>query len=98
MSWAGRTCSTASPAPSADGASTPAPPGRPVNPATTTTEGERAQNACPAWATGKPLNPKTLIMALREMAVEAEKGVGLLPAIPFLRASDAPGQPAGAPG
>ncbi|KRT63931.1 MAG: hypothetical protein XU10_C0006G0078 [Chloroflexi bacterium CSP1-4] len=63
----------------------------------TCTECGRCQNACPAWATGKPLNPKTLIMGLREMAVEAEKGIGLLPAIPFIRSSDAPGKPAGAP-
>ncbi|MFI5291532.1 MAG: (Fe-S)-binding protein [Candidatus Limnocylindrales bacterium] len=63
----------------------------------TCTECGRCQNACPAWATGKPLNPKTLIMGIREMAVEAEAGVGLLPAIPFIRPSDAPGKPAGAP-
>src|SRR3990172_5956812 len=43
----------------------------------TCTECGRCQAACPAWATGKPLNPKTLIMGLREMAVEAEHGVGL---------------------
>jgi Fe-S oxidoreductase len=45
----------------------------------TCTECGRCQAACPAWATGKPLNPKTLIMGLREMAVEAEVGVPLVP-------------------
>ena len=63
----------------------------------TCTECGRCQDACPAWATGKPLNPKTLIMGLREMSVEAEHGVGLLPSIPFIRGSDAPGKPANAP-
>jgi Fe-S oxidoreductase len=45
----------------------------------TCTECGRCQEACPAWATGKPLNPKTMIMGLREMSVEAEVGVPLLP-------------------
>jgi Fe-S oxidoreductase len=45
----------------------------------TCTECGRCQEACPAWATGKPLNPKTLIMGVREMAVEAEHGVSLIP-------------------
>jgi Fe-S oxidoreductase len=63
----------------------------------TCTECGRCQDACPAWATGKPLNPKTLIMGLRDMAVDAEAGVGLLPRIPFIRGSDAPGKPAGTP-
>ena len=45
----------------------------------TCTECGRCQAACPAWATGKPLNPKTLVMGLREMAVEAEVGVPLIP-------------------
>ncbi|MFV2063064.1 MAG: (Fe-S)-binding protein [Chloroflexota bacterium] len=43
------------------------------------TECGRCQDACPAWATGKPLNPKTMIMGLREMSVEAEAGVSLIP-------------------
>ena len=34
----------------------------------TCTECGRCQDACPAWATGKPLNPKTMIMGLREMS------------------------------
>ena len=48
----------------------------------TCTECGRCQEACPAWATGKPLNPKTMIMGMREMAVDAEAGV---PLIPFIR-------------
>jgi Fe-S oxidoreductase len=54
----------------------------------TCTECGRCQEACPAWATGKPLNPKTMIMGIREMAVESEAHV---PMIPWIRASDAPG-------
>ena len=49
----------------------------------TCTECGRCQEACPAWATGKPLNPKTMIMGIREMAVEAEAGV---PLVPWIRA------------
>jgi len=45
----------------------------------TCTECGRCQEACPAWATGKPLNPKTLVMGIREMSVEAEAGVPLIP-------------------
>ena len=45
----------------------------------TCTECGRCQEACPAWATGKPLNPKTMIMGIREIAVEAEAGVPLIP-------------------
>ena len=45
----------------------------------TCTECGRCQDACPAWATGKPLNPKTMIMGLREMSVEAEAGVSIIP-------------------
>jgi Fe-S oxidoreductase len=45
----------------------------------TCTECGRCQEACPAWATGKPLNPKTMIMGLREMSVEAEADVPLIP-------------------
>jgi Fe-S oxidoreductase len=58
----------------------------------TCTECGRCQDACPAWATGKPLNPKTMIMGIREMSVGAEAGVPLLPSIPFIRPSDAPGR------
>jgi len=45
----------------------------------TCTECGRCQDACPAWATGKPLNPKSMIMGIREMAVEAEHGLDLIP-------------------
>ena len=45
----------------------------------TCTECGRCQAACPAWATGKPLNPKTFIMGVRDMAHEAEAGVPLIP-------------------
>ncbi len=58
----------------------------------TCTECGRCQAACPAWATGKPLNPKTMIMGIREMAVEAEAGT---PLIPWIRPADAPGMQAG---
>ena len=54
----------------------------------TCTECGRCQDACPAWATGKPLNPKTMIMGIREMAVEAEQGVPLLP---FIRGAGSAG-------
>jgi Fe-S oxidoreductase len=50
----------------------------------TCTECGRCQEACPAWATGKPLNPKTMIMGIREMSVESEAGV---PLIPWIKAS-----------
>ena len=37
------------------------------------TECGRCQEVCPAWATGKPLSPKLLIMALRDhVAANAE--------------------------
>ena len=45
----------------------------------TCTECGRCQSNCPAWATGKPLNPKTFIMGLRGLTVAAEAGVPLLP-------------------
>jgi Fe-S oxidoreductase len=51
----------------------------------TCTECGRCQAACPAWATGKPLNPKTFIMGLRDMSVEAEHGVNLIPNSPIVR-------------
>jgi Fe-S oxidoreductase len=50
----------------------------------TCTECGRCQDACPAWATGKPLNPKTMIMGLRDLAVEAEAD---LPLVPWIRPS-----------
>ncbi len=51
----------------------------------TCTECGRCQQACPAWNTGKPLNPKTFVMGLRDMAVEAEVGVPLIPNSPIVR-------------
>jgi Fe-S oxidoreductase len=48
----------------------------------TCTECGRCQQACPAWHTGKPLNPKTFIMGIREMSVEAEHGLPLIPNSP----------------
>ena len=51
----------------------------------TCTECGRCQQACPAWNTGKPLNPKTFIMGIREMAVDAEHGLDLIPNSPIVR-------------
>jgi Fe-S oxidoreductase/nitrate reductase gamma subunit len=48
----------------------------------TCTECGRCQQACPAWNTGKPLNPKHFIMGIREMSVEAERGLPLIPNSP----------------
>ncbi|MFL5673328.1 MAG: (Fe-S)-binding protein, partial [Chloroflexota bacterium] len=52
----------------------------------TCTECGRCQQACPAWNTGKPLNPKTFIMGIRHEAVEAEAGLPLIPNSPTVRA------------
>jgi Fe-S oxidoreductase len=51
----------------------------------TCTECGRCQQACPAWNTGKPLNPKHFIMGIREMSVEAEHGLPLIPNSPIVR-------------
>ncbi|MHB8892489.1 MAG: heterodisulfide reductase-related iron-sulfur binding cluster [Candidatus Limnocylindrales bacterium] len=51
----------------------------------TCTECGRCQQACPAYATGKPLNPKSLIMNIRHEAVAAEAGVPLIPNSPSVR-------------
>ena len=51
----------------------------------TCTECGRCQDACPANATGKPLNPKAFIMGIREMAVDAEHGIDLIPNSPIVR-------------
>ena len=45
----------------------------------TCTECGRCQEACPAFATGKPLNPKSLIVGIRDMAKSAEAGIDLIP-------------------
>ncbi|HEY0216272.1 MAG TPA: (Fe-S)-binding protein [Cellulomonas sp.] len=47
---------------------------------TTCTECGRCQEQCPAWATGKPLSPKLLTLALRDHAAETA---------PYLRAARA---------
>jgi Fe-S oxidoreductase len=51
----------------------------------TCTECGRCQEACPAHATGKPLNPKLFIMGIRDMSVEAEAGLNLIPNSPIVR-------------
>jgi Fe-S oxidoreductase/nitrate reductase gamma subunit len=51
----------------------------------TCTECGRCQEACPAHFTGKPLNPKELIMGIRHMSVEAEHGLNLIPNNPLVR-------------
>jgi len=51
----------------------------------TCTECGRCQQACPAHFTGKPLNPKAFIMGLRDMSVEAEHGLDLIPNNPIVR-------------
>jgi Fe-S oxidoreductase len=48
----------------------------------TCTECGRCQQACPAWNTGKPLNPKQFIMGVRHMSEEAEHGLPLIPNSP----------------
>ena len=53
----------------------------------TCTECGRCQEACPAHFTGKPLNPKELIMGIRHMSVEAEHGLNLIPNNPAIRAT-----------
>nr|MBA2382158.1 (Fe-S)-binding protein [Chloroflexota bacterium] len=51
----------------------------------TCTECGRCQAACPANATGKPLNPKAFIMGIRDMSVDAEHGLDLIPNNPIVR-------------
>jgi len=51
----------------------------------TCTECGRCQEACPAHATGKSLNPKTFIMGIRDMSVDAEHGLNLIPNSPIVR-------------
>ena len=51
----------------------------------TCTECGRCQAACPANATGKPLNPKAFIMGIRDMSVDAEHGLDLIPNSPIVR-------------
>jgi Fe-S oxidoreductase len=51
----------------------------------TCTECGRCQEACPAWNTGKPLNPKTMIMGIRDLSEAAERTVDLIPNSPIVR-------------
>lgn len=51
----------------------------------TCTECGRCQEACPAWNTGKPLNPKHFIMGIRDMSVDAEHGIDIIPNSPIVR-------------
>src|SRR6185295_10380143 len=51
----------------------------------TCTECGRCQAACPAWNTGKPLNPKTFIMGIRDMSKAAEERVDVIPNSPIVR-------------
>ena len=53
----------------------------------TCTECGRCQQACPAFNTGKPLNPKMLIMNIRREATAAEAGLPLIPNSPSVRAA-----------
>jgi heterodisulfide reductase subunit C len=52
----------------------------------TCTECGRCTEACPAASTGKPLDPRALIMGIRGMAVDAERGIDLIPNSPIVRA------------
>jgi len=52
----------------------------------TCTECGRCQDACPAHATGKPLNPKELVMGIRHLADAAERGLPVIPGSPDVRA------------
>jgi Fe-S oxidoreductase len=51
----------------------------------TCTECGRCQDACPANRTGKPLDPRALIMGIRRMSVDAEQGIDLIPNSPIVR-------------
>ena len=51
----------------------------------TCTECGRCQEACPAFNTGKPLNPKALIMGIRDMSESAERTMDLIPNSPIVR-------------
>ena len=51
----------------------------------TCTECGRCTEACPAWNTGKPLNPRSLIMGIRTMTEDAETGINFIPNSPLVR-------------
>jgi ferredoxin len=52
----------------------------------TCTECGRCRDACPAHATGKPLDPKALVMGIRHLSDAAEAGLHLVPNAPDVRA------------
>ena len=49
------------------------------------TECGRCSDACPAHATGKPLDPRALIMGVRSAATLAETGLHVIPNAPAIR-------------
>ncbi len=51
----------------------------------TCTECGRCTEACPAAQTGKPLDPRALIMGIRSMSEGAEIGINLIPNSPLIR-------------
>src|SRR5262249_33930949 len=51
----------------------------------TCTECGRCQAACPAWNTGKPLNPKFFIMGIRDMSKSAAERIDVIPNSPTVR-------------
>ncbi|MEI7742375.1 MAG: (Fe-S)-binding protein [Chloroflexota bacterium] len=53
----------------------------------TCTECGRCQQACPAYSTGKPLNPKAMIMGIRREATAAEMTIPFIPNSPGVRAT-----------
>jgi len=53
----------------------------------TCTQCGRCQEACPAWNTGKVLNPKYFIMGIRSMSEAAEQTIDLIPNSPLVRAT-----------
>ena len=53
----------------------------------TCTECGRCTAACPANRTGKPLDPRALIMGIRRMSEAAEAGIDLIPNSPGVRAT-----------
>ncbi len=63
----------------------------------TCTECGRCQSQCPAWATGKPLSPKLVVMGLRDELFAAAPRLLGLPRQAAGPAGGAPGGPAGGP-
>jgi len=51
----------------------------------TCTECGRCTDACPANATGKSLDPRAMILGIRHLAVDAERGLNLIPNSPLVR-------------